>query len=121
SYVVPSDDFCKGARLRRRPLQKPFLTSLKFGWALFHEGTDSFEAIVRMKTFKLGLDFAFERFHQCVFFAGEDGLLHGADSDLRAFGDFFGEGGDSGFKLIGGKKMVKDAKAMRGLRIDHFT
>jgi len=56
--------------------------------------------IVRMETFELGLDFAFERFHQSVFFACEDGLFHSANGKLRAFGDFSGESGDGGFELV---------------------
>src|SRR5580704_13934251 len=97
------------------------LNSMKLGLALFHEGANAFEAIVRMETFELGLDFAFERFHQSVFFAAEDGLFHSADGELRPIGDFFCEGGDGGFELVGRKKMVEDAEAMRGLRVNHFA
>jgi hypothetical protein len=61
------------------------LTSLKLGLALFHEGANAFEAIVRMETFELGLDFALERFHERVFFAVEDGLLHRTNGKLRRF------------------------------------
>src|ERR1700757_227457 len=97
------------------------LASLKLRLALFHEGANAFEAIVRMETFKLGLDFTLEGLEKGIFFAREDGLFHHANSELRPLGDFCGEGGDGGFELVGGKKMVNDAQAMRGLGVDHFA
>src|SRR6266436_1640458 len=79
---------------------KKHSTSLKLGLALFHEGTNAFEAIVRVETFKLGLDFTLERFHQGVLFTCENRLFDGADCELGAFGDFLGEGGDRGFEFV---------------------
>src|SRR6266481_6986839 len=98
-----------------------YLTSLKLGLTLFHEGANAFEAIVRMETFELGLDFALERFHKNVFFACEDGLFHSANGELRAFGDFFGESGDAGFEFVRWEEVVDDAEPMRGLSVDHFA
>src|SRR6266481_9147297 len=100
---------------------KKYLTSLKLGLTPFHEGANAFEAIVRMETFELGLDFALERLHQSVFFAREDGLFHGANGKLRAFGDFFCESSDSGFEFVGWEEVVDDAEPMRGLSVDHFA
>jgi len=97
------------------------LTSLKLGCALVHEGANAFEAIVRMETFELGLDFALERFPEGLFFTAENVLFHGADGELRAIGDFFGEGGDGGFEFIGWEEMVDDAEAVSGLCVNHFA
>jgi len=97
------------------------LTSLKLGRALFHERANAFEAIVRVETFKLGLYLPLQRFHQGIFFAREDGLFDGPDRNLRTFGYFFGKRGDRRLELVGGKKVVQDTKAMRGLRVDHFA
>src|SRR5258708_4821819 len=91
------------------------LASLKLGLALFHKGANTFEAIVRMETFELGLDFTLERLHERVFFATEDGLFYGSDGALRPIGDFLGEGGDRGFEFVSREEMVDDAKAMGGL------
>src|ERR1700686_3945643 len=74
-----------------------------------------------METFELGLYFALERFHQRFFFAAEDGLLHGADGELRPVGDFLGESSDGGFELVGGEEVVNDAETMRRLRVNHFA
>jgi hypothetical protein len=39
---------------------------------------------------------------------------------MASCGDFLSEGGDGGFELVGGKKMIEDAETMGGLRVNHF-
>lgn len=94
---------------------------MEIGGALFEEGANAFLAILRMKTLELVLDFPFEGFDKSVLIAPEEGLLHGADSDLRADGNFMGQGAGFGFELIGRDNVIDDAEAMGGFRVDHVA
>src|SRR6267143_1606419 len=82
------------------------LTSLKLGLTLFHEGANAFEAIVRMETFELGLDFALERFHQSVFFACEDGLFHSANASCGPSAIFLAKAVTAASNLSAGKRWL---------------
>ena len=51
----------------------------------------------------------------------KDGLLDGANGELRTIGDFFGEGRHLGFELVGGKQVIDDAEAMGRGSVNHIA
>jgi len=74
-----------------------------------------------METFHLMLYFEFECFGQFVFLTREDGLLDGANSDLRTIRDFPCKGMHFGLEAISGNDVVDEAQAVRRESVDHFT